>query len=158
MFVALLPPAAFVISWILALLGVEAMGSDAGAPFEENALRWILFWALGWSILGGAIAHTIFARGTAEAIGWPTGGFQYEVGFASLGMGLAAIYASIQDSPDAWVAASIAGGIFLGLAGVNHIREIRADRNYSPGNTLILISDFGVPISLIALLLATNAI
>ena len=158
MVVALLPPAAFVISWILALLGVDAAGAADGAPLDENALRWILFWALGWSLLGGAIAHTVFARGTAESIGWPTSGFQYEVGFASLGMGLAAIYASIQDSSEAWIAASIAGGLFLLFAGFNHVREILADRNFSPGNTLILLSDFGVPISLVALLFATNSI
>jgi hypothetical protein len=41
---------------------------------------------------------------------------------------------------------------------VNHVREIIRDRNYAPGNTAILISDFGVPVSLVALLLATNAI
>ena len=158
MFVALLPPAAFVLAWLFALLGVQPAGAEPGSPFEEDALRWVLFWALGWSVLGGAIAHTIFARGTAESIGWPTGGFQYEVGFASLGIGLAAIYASIQDSSEAWIAAAIAGGLFLLLAGFNHVREIHAERNYSPGNTLILLSDFGVPISLFALLLATNAI
>jgi len=54
--------------------------------------------------------------------------------------------------------APIAGGLFLFLAGVNHAREIFTERNYAPGNTFILISDFGVPISLLALLISTSAI
>ena len=118
----------------------------------------MLFLGMGWSILGGAVSHTIFAKGTAKAIGWQTNGFQYEVGFASLGIGLAGIYASNLDEPSAWIAASLAGGIFLFLAGLNHIREIKKDRNFAPGNTFILISDFGVPISLLVLLISTGAI
>ncbi len=54
--------------------------------------------------------------------------------------------------------ASIAGGLFLLLAGVNHVREIFRDRNYAPGNTVILISDIGVPVSLLVLLISTGAI
>lgn len=131
---------------------------EGSSPFDENALRWMLFLGLGWTILGGAVTHTVFAKGTAKAIGWKTNDFQYEVGFASLGIGLAGIYAWRVSEPTAWVAASIAGGLFLFLAGLNHIREILVDRNYAPGNTFILISDFGVPISLLVLLISTSAI
>jgi hypothetical protein len=112
---------------------------------------------MGWSLAGGSVTHTIFARDTAKAIGWETNGFQYEVGFASLGIGLAGIYAANVGDGSAWVVASLAGGIFLLLAGFNHIVEIVRDRNYAPGNTAILISDLGVPISLLALLFATGA-
>jgi uncharacterized protein involved in response to NO len=153
-----LPPLVFVLAWVFALVGFSAPGADSGAPFEEDALRWMLFFGLGWNVLGGFVMHTIFARQTAEDIGWETNGFQYEVGFASLGIGLAGIYAALVDQPEAWVAASIAGSAFLLLAGVNHVREIIKDRNYAPGNTAILLSDFGVPISLLVLLLANNAI
>jgi hypothetical protein len=156
--VAWLPPAAFVATWVFALLGWSAPGAEGSTPFDENALRWMLFLGMGWNILGGFVAHTIFARQTAESIGWETNGFQYEVAFASLGIGLAGIFAAFSDSSSAWIVASLAGGIFLLLAGVNHVREIIRDRNYAPGNTAILISDFGVPISLLALLFATNAI
>ncbi len=156
--IALVPPLLFIASWIFALIGWNAPGTDAATPSDEQALRWILFLGMGWSLAGGSVNHTLFARSTAKAIGWQTNGFQYEVGFASLGIGLAGIYASSVDSPAAWVVASIAGGTFLALAGVNHVIEIFRDRNYAPGNTAILISDFGVPISLLALLLATGAL
>jgi hypothetical protein len=156
--IAFVPPLLFVLAWAFALLGWEAPGTEAATPFDENALRWMLFLALGWTAVGAAIPHTIFARQTAKAIGWETNGFQYEVGFANLAVGLAGIYAANQDVSQAWVAAALAGGVFLALAGAYHVIEIFRSRNYAPGNTAILISDFGTPISLLALLLATNAI
>jgi hypothetical protein len=156
--IAFVPPLLFVLAWVFALIGWEAPGTEAATPFDENALRWMLFLALGWTAVGAAIPHTIFARQTAKAIGWETNGFQYEVGFANLAVGLAGIYAANQDASQAWIAAALAGGVFLALAGAYHVVEIVRDRNYAPGNTAILISDFGTPISLLVLLLATNAI
>ena len=128
--VAYLPPFLFVFSWALALIGVEAPGTDASTPFDELALRWMLFFGMGMSILGGAITHTVFGGGHAKLVGWETTGFQYEVGFASLGIGLAGIYASVVDESKAWVAASIAGGLFLLLAG------LKPDRRDRPGQEL----------------------
>jgi predicted membrane channel-forming protein YqfA (hemolysin III family) len=156
--IAYTPPLLFLLSWVFALVGIDAPGTGSATPFDEQALRWMLFLGMGWSILGGALMHTVFARSTAASIGWQTNGFQYEVGFASLGIGLAAIYASNLDVPQAWIAASLAGGLFLLLAGFNHIVEIFREKNYAPGNTAILISDLGVPISLLVLLFATGAI
>lgn len=155
---AYLPPLAFVLSWVFAVLGWEPLGAGSATPFDERALRWMLFLGLGWNVLGGFVMHTAFARPVAKQIGWETSGFQYEVAFASLGMGAAAVYASTLNEPLAWVTAAIAGGAFLLLAGVNHIREIITERNYAPGNTVILISDLGVPISLLTLLIASSAI
>ena len=152
------PPATFVVAWVLALLGVPAIGTDSSTPFTELALRWMLFMGAGWSVLGGSIAHTIFARQTARDIGWESNGFQYEVGYASLAMGLAGIYASTVDQSAAWVVSSIASGLFLLIAGINHVVDIVRKRNYAPGQTVILLSDFGIPISLFALLIATGTI
>lgn len=156
--IALLPPLFFVLAWVFALIGWDAPGADASAATDEQALRWILFLSVGWASVGGAVSHTVFARETAQSIGWETSGFQYEVGFTNLAIGFAGIYAAIQDAPEAWVASAIAGGTFLFLAGCYHVVEIVRDRNYNPGNTAILISDFGIPVSLLALLFATNAI
>jgi hypothetical protein len=153
---ALIPPAFLAISWFCALVGWDAPGTDGSTPFDEQALRWLLFLAVGCTGIGGAIPHTIFAKQTARSIGWQTNGFQYEVGFANLAIGAAGIYASLQDTSQAWVTASLAGGIFLLLAGAYHVVEIVRDRNFAPGNTVILISDFGIPISLLALLAATG--
>lgn len=96
--------------------------------------------------------HTIFAKSTANAIGWQSNGFQYEIGFATLGIGLAGIYAAYSSPPSTWVVASLAGGIFLFLAGLGHIRDIRKSKNYAPGNTgLVLWSAFILPVVSVAL-------
>lgn len=154
---AYLPVMVFVLGWVLAIVGSTPPGADGSAPFDEQALRWMLFLPAGFAVAGGCIAHTFLARKTAEGIGWETNGFQYELGFASLGIGVAAIYASTVDQTSTWVVGAIAAMIFLTLAGINHVVEIVRDRNYAPGNTVILISDFGTPISLLALLLSTGA-
>lgn len=156
--IAYAPPLLFVLAWLFAIVGWDPPIADGSVAFDESALRWMLFLGMGWSILGGAITHTIFARSTAKAIGWETNGFQYEVGYASLGIGLAGVYASGVESSSAWIAAALAGGIFLLLAGVNHVVEIVRDKNYAPGNTAILLSDIGVPASLLVLLISVGAI
>jgi hypothetical protein len=96
--------------------------------------------------------HTVFAKSTAKRIGWQTNGFQYEIGFVSLGLGLAGIIAANSSEP-AWLPIAVAQSVFLVLAGANHVREMVKVKNFAPGNTLILLYDFGLPISyLIALL------
>ncbi|HSI81002.1 MAG TPA: DUF6790 family protein [Solirubrobacterales bacterium] len=152
------PTLVLVLAWAFAVFDLTPPGADSGVAFDEAALRWVLYLALGWTGVVSGLMHTVFARRVASSIGWQTSGFQYEVGFANLGIGLGAIYAASQDAPEAWVAASIAGGTFLLLAAANHVREIAADRNLAPGNTVILLSDFGTPLSLLALLIATKAI
>jgi hypothetical protein len=155
---AFIPPAIFLIAVALALIGVEPPASSSEPPMDEALLLWTLYLSFGWGSVGGSVFHTLFARQTAKSIGWETNGFQYEVGFANLAIGLTSIYAVHSGTPDAWVAAGIAGGTFLVLAGLNHIREIFTDRNYAPGNTAILISDLGAPILVFATLLSTGAI
>lgn len=153
-----MPPAAFALAWILAIAGVTPFGTSPDASFDELALRWMLLIGAGCSVAFSALAHTVFARQTAKGIGWETNGFQYELGFTCLAMGLAAIYASTVDVPPAWVTASIASGLFLLLAGINHVRTVFSEHNHAPGQTVILISDFGIPISLFVLLISTGAI
>jgi len=96
-------------------------------------------------------------RCTAASIGWQTNGFQYEIGFVSLGLGIAGIWATYQGS-EAWIAVAIPTTAFLFLAGVNHLIEMVRDRNYAPGNSVIIISDFGTPITLWAMLAAVGAL
>ena len=74
-----------------------------------------------------------------------------------LGLGLGSIYAS-QHGKEAWIAIALPIFTFLLLAGINHLVEIIRDKNYAPNNTMILIWDFGMPISIAALLISSNTI
>lgn len=150
-------PLVWVIAWALALAGVQASGSHGGQGFSVNALRWMLYLPAGWMFLVSGLMHTKYAKKTAELIGWQTNGFQYELGFVSFGLGLAGIYAS-EHGTEAWITMAIPTSTFLFFAGINHVVEMVRKRNFEPGNTFVCISDFGIPISLWALLLACHAV
>ena len=147
-------PALFVFAWIMALTST-APGGVAGEAAALGYLRWMLYFS-GFSFLVSSIMHSVFAKMTAKSIGWKTNGFQYEIAFVSLGLGLGSLYATYHGI-EAMVAISLPTITFLFLAGLNHLKEIIKQKNYAPNNSLILVWDFGIPISL-ALLLAQVAI
>jgi len=147
-----IPGLTVVIAWVLALIGVTSIG-EAQGTFAGDAMQWMLFLPGGIMFLVSALMHTVLAKRTAAQIGWTTNGFQYEIGFVSLGLGLAGVVAAAS-VPAAWWPIAIAQGVFLILCAVNHVREMRSSRNFAPGNTLILIYDIGLPVSYLALYLA----
>ena len=59
--------------------------------------------------------------------------------------------------PEAWLVISVPVIVFLVLAGVQHVKQMAVEKNFKPGNSRILISDFGLPISLIVLLLGAGS-
>lgn len=151
-FGTLIPAFTLVLAWAFALIGITAPGAVPDDTTWDSVMRWLLFLPAGCMYIASAVMHTVFAKRTAANIGWQTNGFQYEIGFASLGLGVAGIIAGAS-LPAAWLPVAVAGSIFLVLAGANHIREMIKDKNVAAGNTLILLYDFGLPISfLIALI------
>lgn len=147
----LIPGLTVIAAWVLGLLGVTSIGAEQGTV-AGDVMQWMLFLPGGIMFLVSAMMHTVWAKNTAAQIGWTTNGFQYEIGFVSLGLGVAGIVAAAMDS-DAWLPIALAQGIFLILCAVNHVKEMRDSRNFAPGNTLILIYDIGLPVSYLALLL-----
>lgn len=145
-------PLLFVVAWIYALSGSTAPGAAAGDTKIISDLRWLLYFA-GFVFIFSSVMHSVFAKNTAKSIGWKTNGFQYELASVSLGLGLGCFYA-INHGLQALTAISIPIISFLFLAGANHVKEMVREKNYAPNNTLILIWDFGMSISLAALLLA----
>jgi hypothetical protein len=152
------PPALFLIAVACALLGVDPPGATSDPGLDESLLLWTIYLSFGWAGIGAGISHTLFARQTAAGIGWQTGDFQYEVGFADLARGLGAIYAVHSASQDAWVAISIVAGGFMVLAGLNHIRGMAKAGNFAPGNSLIVLANFGAPIVALAALVSVGAV
>jgi uncharacterized protein DUF6790 len=82
----------------------------------------------------------------------PTSPFQYEVGVANLGLGLASLYAASKGF-ETRVAVAIAAACFLVGAGIGHIRDIVETGNLAPGNAgPIMVTDFLTPIVIVVLL------
>lgn len=113
----------------------------------EAFLSWYMLLPIGISNLINFVFHVFFGEMTARFIGWADSPFQREVGFASLGIGIAGVLAFRAGLPFRF-AAFIPPAVFsLGAAG-GHIYEMIAANNYSPGNVgLVLPSDIIIPIA-----------
>jgi hypothetical protein len=118
----------------------------------DRLLRYVFLFPLGVQGLWAFIGHVFFPQQSAASIGWATSPFQYEVGVANLGLGLACIYAAFRGF-EARVAAGIVAACFLLGAGIGHVRDILTTGNLAPGNAgPIMLTDFLTPIALFALL------
>ena len=122
----------------------------------DRLLRYLLVFPLGLQGLWAFVGHVFYPAQSAAAIGWPDSPFQFEVGVANLGIGLASLYAAFR-AFEARLAASLAAAAFLMGAGVIHIKDIVATGNLAPGNAgPILVTDFLTPIAVLALLYLSN--
>lgn len=122
----------------------------------ERLLRYLFLFPLGLQGLWAFTGHVFFPERSAASIGWALSPFQFEVGAANLGIGLAALYAAFGGF-QARFAVAIAAACFLMGAGVVHITDIFATGNLAPGNAgPILVTDFLTPIAVLALLFASQ--
>ena len=118
----------------------------------DRLLRYLFLFPLGIQGVWAFIGHVFFPQQSAASIGWAPSPFQYEVGVANLGLGLACIYAAFRGF-EARVAAGIVAACFLLGAGIGHIRDIVATGNLAAGNAgPIMFTDFLTPIAILALL------
>jgi len=108
----------------------------------------------GWfSIMSGLFGHIIYADQVAASIGWPVNsGFQMELGFASIGIGLVGFLSFWNKSY--WLPFIIMKFIFGWGAGYTHILHAIQHNNFSPSNTGIVVYwDFLFPVFMIILYL-----
>lgn len=118
----------------------------------DQLLSDYILYAVGLMYLYNFVVHTAFAETSAAFIGWANSPFQYEVGYASLGFGLAAIVAHRSNFMARFVAV-IGPSLFLWGAAVGHIHEILKTKNFSPGNAgVVLWTDIFLPVIGFALL------
>jgi hypothetical protein len=115
-------------------------------------LRYVFIFLVGLMGLWAALGHIVFPARVAQAIGWPTSPFQFEVGVANLGIGLAGLYAAFR-SFEARLATNLVLACFLIGAGVGHLRDIVTAGNFAPGNAgPILFTDLLTPTAVFLLL------
>src|ERR1700726_3905640 len=99
----------------------------------DRLLRYAFIFPVGLMGLWAALGHIVFPARVAQAIGWQTSPFQFEVGVANLGIGFAGLYAAFR-SFEARLATNLVLACFLIGAGVGHIRDIITAGNFAPGN------------------------
>ena len=105
--------------------------------------------------LWAALGHTAFPLRAAQAIGWQTSPFQFEVGVANLGIAFGGLYAAFR-SFEARLASNLVLACFLIGAGIGHIRDIITAGNFAPGNAgPILFTDLLTPTAIFLLLWLT---
>lgn len=137
---------ASLIGLVYFLLKVEAI------PLSQSLLLWNLVFGVGFFGLFNFVGHSLLSKRVAKSIGWVSNGFQKELGFMSLGLGINGILCFwLRDG--LWLGTILLTSIFLLAAAVIHIIEIKRERNFNIGNTIILIPDFLIPILLISLYL-----
>jgi len=152
--VALVP----LFAWVAALAcwGIAVWRGPRPVPrwfVIDRALRYIFIFPLGLLGIWAFVGHVLFPVRAAEAIGWQPSPFQFEVGYANLGIGLASLYAAFTTFY-ARVAVAIAASCFLVGAGIGHVQDIMAYGNLTSGNAgPILVTDFLTPIAALTLLI-----
>jgi hypothetical protein len=112
----------------------------------EAFLSYYMLFPIGISNLINFVFHVFFGDIAAKFIGWENSPFQAEVGFASLGIGIAGVLAYKASLPFR-VATFIPPATFsLGAAG-GHVYQMIAAHNFAPGNVgLVLPSNIFIPI------------
>lgn len=112
----------------------------------EAFFSYYLLFTIGISNLLNFVFHVFFGDMAAKFIGWENSPFQAEVGFASLGVGIAGVIAFKASLPFRFATLIPPWFFSLGAAG-GHIYQMLVAHNFSPGNVgLVLPIDIIIPI------------
>lgn len=147
------------LAWLAAVLVAIVMLLRGPRPITfrkvvGQLLRYILLFPVGIMGLWGFMGHVFFADQAAASIGWAPSPFQFEVGMANLGIGLAGVIGAFVPSPGFRAAVGVVMLGFLGGAGIGHLIQISQTGDVAAGNAgPILYTDFITPLSVLGLLL-----
>jgi hypothetical protein len=104
----------------------------------EALFSYYLLFTIGINNLVNFVAHVFFGDFSAEFIGWPNSPFQAEVGFASLGVGIAGVIAFKASLPFRFATLVPFSGFAWGAA-AGHIYQMIVAHNFSPGNAGVVL-------------------
>lgn len=141
-FLPLIGTILFIIATIIQFAG------GAGEDWRVTLLQNAVIYMIGWAGIGAAVSHMFFGQKISRTIGFRKDAYEWEVGAASLGTGVAGLFAA-QFGPEYWWALILVSSIFRVVCGIGHIRSMIIDRNFAVNNTLILFVNFVVPAFLI---------
>ncbi len=144
--------------WALALAYavlaiVRAPGRRTLTFMADKLIVGILLFPVGLMGLWAALGHIVFAAQAAASIGWAPSPFQFEVGVANLGIGLAGLIGALYRDWGYRLAVAVMTCGFLGGAAVGHVVQIAKTGNLAAGNAgPILYTDVLTPLALLILL------
>ncbi|WP_296561853.1 DUF6790 family protein [uncultured Acetobacterium sp.] len=124
-----------------------------GALLAETLLLHQLFF-LGVAMTISFMGHVLMSEEIAAQIGWVSNGFQKELGYVSLGIGICGFLA-VKFRGAFWAPIIIISVVFFFGAALIHLRELLTLANFNPGNALIIIPDLLGPVTLVVLGLLT---
>jgi hypothetical protein len=139
----------------LASIVVERHFFNSGAGFWLLIGKWFVFWGVGVRLVLAGLRQIFNPRYTAETVlGLKTAEpwiVVRELGFANLALGVIAVASLLARS---WLPVSaVAGAIFYGLAGINHVFSSHRNRL----QTVAMVSNFFICGILLAFCLAVAA-
>lgn len=112
----------------------------------EALFSYYLLFTIGINNLVNFLSHVFFGDFAAKFIGWPNSPFQAEVGFASLGVGIAGVIAFKASLPFRFATLIPPSAFSLGAAG-GHVYQMIVAHNFSPGNVgVVLPIDIVIPV------------
>lgn len=116
------------------------------AAIIELLSAYFFLFSIGLGYIDNFIMHVFFSDFTAKFIGWENSPFQLEVGFVSLGIGIAGLIAFKQGLAFR-TATLIPPASFLWGAAGGHIYQIMTTHNMAAGNAgSILWTDIILPV------------
>jgi hypothetical protein len=127
---------------------------------KESVVEIITLYVIGLSgwfgIMSGLFGHILYADEVAASIGSPlNSGFQMELGFASIGIGLIGFLSFWNKAY--WLPFIIMKTIFMWGAGCTHILHMIQHNNFSSSNTGIVVYwDFLFPLVMVVLYLLNH--
>ncbi|MFO1128590.1 MAG: DUF6790 family protein [Rhodospirillales bacterium] len=133
----------------LVCIGAELATATGVGELLIVATRWFVFWAVGVRLLLAGVSQIMRPGFTTKAILGVDEPQAYvlaqELGFANTAIGLAGVLSivfSIWALPIAFV-----GGVFFGLAGLNHLRRPQRNRR----ENIAMITDLWAAVILLAI-------
>jgi hypothetical protein len=131
---------------IIGLLAAVISLINKPKPLTINVVAEALFSYYLLFNLVNFVFHVFFGDIAAKFIGWENSPFQAEVGFASLGVGIAGVIAFKASLPFRFAALIPPSFFSLGAAG-GHIYQVIVAKNFSPGNVgVVLPVDMLIPV------------
>lgn len=138
----------FLIGLITAFVKIRRASKPVSKEFRYGKFfSEYLLYAVGLNNIVNFIFHVFMGKMAAEFIGWADSPFQAEVGYASLGVGIAGVMSYKRDFSFR-LATLIPPVVFSLGAAYGHIYQMITKNNFSPGNVgLVLPLDIIIPLT-----------